>query len=253
MGTVALPAPKQNIVELPIGSVINLDGDDIGSGSLQLLNETNPLVVDQTWSITSTPTGQIGPYLTTRKFVVKANTGTISYIITAAPGELSAFKENAAVNGVGAGAGGGIVSVTATSPLTKTGTSTAPVLGMPAATTASPGYMTAAQVASLTAVATVLVPAAITASRDLVAADNGNTLYNNTANNYTLTIPAGLPLGFGVAVVQKSTGAVTVAAGASTVLTSADAFTKTGGANKVISVINSGLSNDYILSGQGAA
>lgn len=96
-------------------------------------------------------------------------------------------------------------------------------------------------------------PLAITANRTLTAADDGRTLYNNTATAYTITVPAGLPAGFGVALVQKSTGALTVAAAATVTVTSADGFTKTGGANKVVSVVNSGLANDYILSGQGAA
>lgn len=169
---------------------------------------------------------------------------------------------------LGGGGGSGVQSVTATAPMVNTGTGLNPVLDIPTATTSAEGLMSAAMVTALntatsniatntSAIATKAAadpaPAAITASRALTAADNGGTLYNTTANAYTLTVPSGLPAGFGVAVVQKSTGAVTVAAGSGATLTSADSFTKTGGANKVISVINSGVANDYILSGQGAA
>lgn len=52
----------------------------------------------------------------------------------------------------GGGDGGGAVdSVGVTSPLTNTGTPTDPVLAIPAATTAQPGYMTTAQISTLTA------------------------------------------------------------------------------------------------------
>lgn len=251
MGTVALSAPKQNVVELPIGSVINLDGDDIGSGILQLLNEANPSVIDQTWNITSSPTGQIGPYATVRKLLVKANTGTVSYIVTAAPAELSTFKENLTVNGGGGGGGGGVTAVNATSPLVKTGTTTV-ALSLPAATTSAAGHMTAAHATAL-AVAAVAAPApaAISASRNLAAADNGGTLYNTTGTAYTLTLPSGMPAGYGVAVAQLGAGAVTIAAGAGVTIANASSFTKTAGANTVITVLQT-TANAYILAGQGA-
>lgn len=259
MGVVYISAPKQNVVELPIGSVINLDGDDLGTGTLQLLNEANPEVIDQTWNITSTPTGQIGPYATVRKLRVKALTSTVSYIVTAEPAELSTFKENLALNGGGGGGGGGVTAVNATSPLVKTGTTTVG-LSIPAATTSAAGHMTAAHAtaiaANTTAIASKLdtpsAPNAVTGARTLVAADNGSTLYNNTANAYAITVPTGLPAGFSVQLVQKSTGVLSVVAGASTTVVSPDSFTKTGGANKSIVVYNSGIANDYIIGGQGA-
>lgn len=252
MGIVVLSAPKKNVIELPIGSVINLDGDDLGSGTLQLLNEADNSVVDQTWTVTSTPTGQIGPYGSTRKFSLKANTGNISYIITVTPGDLSPFKEELAANG----GGGGGAAVDATSPLVKVGNN----ITLPAATTSSPGHMTAAQAraidANTQAIATKqnapAAPNAVTAARTLVAADNGTTLYNNTANAYAITVPSGLPIGFGVQLVQKSTGAISVVAGSGAAVVSADNFTKTGGVNKSIVIYNSGIANDYIIGGQGA-
>lgn len=97
----------------------------------------------------------------------------------------------------------------------------------------------------------VPAPAAITSSRNLASADNGGTLYNATTNAYTLTVPSGLPAGFGVAVVQSSTGVVTIAAGAGVTINNISSFTKTGGQYAVISLINT-AANTYILAGSGA-
>lgn len=67
----------------------------------------------------------------------------------------------------------------------------------------------------------------ITGSRNASQNDDGKIIINATANNYTFTVPSGLPNSFGCALVQSSTGTVTAAAGAgvtfigSTVATSA--------------------------------
>lgn len=95
-------------------------------------------------------------------------------------------------------------------------------------------------------------PAAITSSRNLVAADNGGTIYNNTANPYTITVPAGLPVGFGVTIVQNSTGVVTVATAGGATVGSISGFTKTAGQYAVISLIQT-TANGYVLVGAGAA
>ena len=93
----------------------------------------------------------------------------------------------------------------------------------------------------------------LTANYTLSEQDNKGTIVNNTATARTVTVPAGLPHGFSVNIVQKSTGAVTVSAGAGATLTSKEGFTKTNGANTMLAVTNSGVVNDYLLTGQGVA
>lgn len=83
--------------------------------------------------------------------------------------------------------------------------------------------------------------------------DNHGIIVNNTATPRTVTVPAGLPHGFSVQIVQKGAGAVTVAAGAGATVTSKDGFTKTNGANTMLAVTNSGVVDDYLLTGQGVA
>jgi hypothetical protein len=57
------------------------------------------------------------------------------------------------------------------------------------------------------------VSRAIAASREATPDDDGVLLVNATANPLTLTVEAGLPVDFGCALVQISTGTVAFAAG----------------------------------------
>jgi hypothetical protein len=54
---------------------------------------------------------------------------------------------------------------------------------------------------------------ALTASRNALSTDNGLFLINSTASNFTYTIQSGQATDFGLALVQESTGTVTVTAG----------------------------------------
>lgn len=106
-------------------------------------------------------------------------------------------------------------------------------------------------VVGLSGGSSIPAPVAITTSRNLLSADNGGTLYNATANAYTLTVPSGLTTGFGVAITQNSTGVVTIAAGSGVTVNNISSFTKTAGQWAVISVIQT-APNTYILVGTGA-
>jgi hypothetical protein len=61
--------------------------------------------------------------------------------------------------------------------------------------------------------------ALVSASRATTAADDGDYLANNSANNYTITVDPDMPANFGLALLQASTGTLTFAAGAGVTLT----------------------------------
>jgi len=96
------------------------------------------------------------------------------------------------------------------------------------------------------------VPIEITGSRALTAADNGAMLYSASASAITLTVPSGLPIGFGVAVAQNSTGQVTITAGAGVTVNSVSSYTKTSGQHAVIGISQT-TPNNYKFVGSGAA
>lgn len=163
-------------------------------------------------------------------------------------------------NAISVGSGGAAVGATA--PLVKSGNN----ITLPAATTAAAGHMTAAHATALaakadtatvnTALATKknaeAAPGAITANVTLTAAHDGQTLYNATATARTITVAKDLPIGFGVAIAQNSTGAVTVAAAADVTILSNPAMTKTNGAGTMIALTQT-APNTYTLAGQGVA
>ena len=61
----------------------------------------------------------------------------------------------------------------------------------------------------------------VASSRTLVSTDNGNTLNVTSATDITLTVPAGLPVGFGCAIYQSSAGAA-ILSGSGATITPAD-------------------------------
>lgn len=95
-------------------------------------------------------------------------------------------------------------------------------------------------------------PAAITASRNLASSDNGGTLYSALTTATVLTVPSGLPTGFGVAVAQTSTGTVQIVAGSGVTVNNVSSFTKTSAQWAVISLVQT-TANGYILVGSGQA
>lgn len=92
--TIAITAPKYNIVELPIGSVISVDGvEDFSSGSLKLYS-ADETYFESSWDITKDQSSQIGPYTSTKKFIVSSLSGNVLYQITNKPKNLNPLKES---------------------------------------------------------------------------------------------------------------------------------------------------------------
>jgi hypothetical protein len=92
----------------------------------------------------------------------------------------------------------------------------------------------------------------ITGSRALTAADDGLVLVNRTANDYVLTVPAGLPDGFSCSVIQSGVGTVTLTAGSSVTVANVSSYTKTGGAKAKVELVQEDT-DTYVLTGAGAA
>lgn len=87
----------------------------------------------------------------------------------------------------------------------------------------------------------------VPSSRALIASDNGKTLTVTASSDITLTVPTGLPAGFGCAIYQSGTGAATVS-GSGTVLTSGSGSFKTGGQSKITALVQVST-NTYSFSG----
>jgi hypothetical protein len=96
------------------------------------------------------------------------------------------------------------------------------------------------------------LPVPVTGSRALTDADDGVTLANKTANNYTLTVPAGLKAGFSCTLIQGSTGTLALAASGGAAVTNAASYTKTGGAGATLE-LKAWDTDKYAFSGDGAA
>lgn len=90
----------------------------------------------------------------------------------------------------------------------------------------------------------------LTASRTLVASDNGATLVSNSASAFTLTVPAGLPANFGCAIVQNGSGQITLSGSGATV-NNVSTYTKTSGQYATLALISIGT-DTYVFSGSGA-
>lgn len=183
------------------------------------------------------------PRATTIVVAVRDEAGNVTNLV----------DENGKAIDLGNSGGAGVASISVTGPLVKGGTASAPALSMPAATTAADGYMTAVQATALAAKKNAeAAPTAITANLTLAAANDGQTLYNATATARTITVAKDLPNGFGVAIAQNSTGAVTVVAAADVTILSNPAITKTGGAGTMLALTQT-APNTYTLAGQGVA
>lgn len=90
----------------------------------------------------------------------------------------------------------------------------------------------------------------VDASRNLAAADAGMLLKCRGSSAITLTLPAGLPARFGCAVMQCGTGKVTIAAtGPAAVHAQASKFS-TAAQYAVIEVLQTDLTDDYLVTGQ---
>lgn len=85
----------------------------------------------------------------------------------------------------------------------------------------------------------------------LTAADSGRIITTTGSSPSTITVPAGLPLGWGCAVIQGGAGQVTVTAAGGVTLASRQSFTKTAGQYALISLISIG-NNKHVLLGDAA-
>lgn len=81
----------------------------------------------------------------------------------------------------------------------------------------------------------------------LQASDNGKVITLSNASAITLTVPAGLPVGFSCLIIQLGAGAVTPTA-SSTTLQQRQSFTKTAGQYAIATLV-SYTTNTFILSG----
>jgi hypothetical protein len=95
-----------------------------------------------------------------------------------------------------------------------------------------------------------------TANYSLAPIHCGHIQVVNSATGVTVTLPANLPVGFNVRVLQTGAGAVTFTAAAGATVTNRQSYTKTAGAGaevRLVVIANvDGASAQYILSGDGA-
>jgi hypothetical protein len=88
----------------------------------------------------------------------------------------------------------------------------------------------------------------VSSSRTLLSSDDGKTLNITGSSAVTLTVPTGLPAGFGCAIFQSSTGAATVSASGTTIVASTSGQFSTGGTGKITALVQT-ATNTYSFSG----
>ncbi len=123
------------------------------------------------------------------------------------------------------------------------------LLGVPSMTKDAAGNVTLVDGAGAKTAVGGGAPVVLTAGRALTAADNGATFMRN-GGAITMTVPAGLPAGFGCKFIQGGAGAITVSGDVATVA-SVSSYVKTSGANSQIELVQK-AADAYILTGQGA-
>jgi hypothetical protein len=90
----------------------------------------------------------------------------------------------------------------------------------------------------------------VDASRNLAAADAGMLLKCRGSSAITLTLPAGLPARFGCAVMQCGTGKVTIAATGPAAVHAQGSKFSTAAQYAVIEVLQTDVTDDYLVTGQ---
>jgi hypothetical protein len=81
----------------------------------------------------------------------------------------------------------------------------------------------------------------------LSAADSGRIVVSTGSSPSTITVPAGLPLGWQCAIVQGGAGQVTFAAAGGVTLASRQSFTKTAGQYALVSLMHLGGGTHVLL------
>jgi hypothetical protein len=87
-----------------------------------------------------------------------------------------------------------------------------------------------------------------TGSRNFAQSDNGTSVVSTAASAITLTIPTGLAVGFNCSILQKGSGQVTVGSGAGVSAYAPDGA-KSAKQWAVMTVLNTGTSNEYVVGG----
>ena len=87
-----------------------------------------------------------------------------------------------------------------------------------------------------------------TTSRNFTQSDNGASIVSTAASAITLTIPTGLAVGFNCSIVQKGAGQVTVGSGTGVSGYAPDGA-KSGKQWAMMSVLNTGISDEYVVGG----
>jgi hypothetical protein len=87
-----------------------------------------------------------------------------------------------------------------------------------------------------------------TGSRNFAQSDNGASIVSTAASAITLTIPSGLTIGFNCSVLQKGSGQVTIGSG-----TGVSGYAPDGAKSAkqwaMMSVLNTGTANEYVIGG----
>jgi len=88
----------------------------------------------------------------------------------------------------------------------------------------------------------------LSSARNLAQTDNGASIVSTSTSGITLTIPSGLAIGFNCSVLQKGSGQVTVGSGAGVSAYAPDGA-KSAKQWAVMTVLNTGTSNEYVVGG----
>jgi hypothetical protein len=88
----------------------------------------------------------------------------------------------------------------------------------------------------------------VSSARNLAQTDNGASIVSTSTSGITLTIPSGLAIGFNCSVLQKGSGQVTVGSGAGVSAYAPDGA-KSAKQWAVMTVLNTGTSNEYVVGG----
>ena len=88
----------------------------------------------------------------------------------------------------------------------------------------------------------------VSSARNLAQTDNGASIVSTSTSGITLTIPSGLAIGFNCSVLQKGSGQVTIGSGTGVSGYAPDG-TKSAKQWAVMTVLNTGTSNEYVVGG----
>lgn len=97
-----------------------------------------------------------------------------------------------------------------------------------------------------------MAPVPVLDNFTLTKDENGATVVSMSADPITITVPAGLPAGFGCAIVQYGAGQVTVADDGTSTVANLDSQLKTSGQGATIALVNDTTDSYRVLGQTGA-